>query len=531
MSMIVSGVSFHYYNQPILFQNISLSVMSGSKVSFIGNNGVGKSTLLKLIAGKLDAVSGSVQCSSVPYYIPQQIGMMGLSVGRALGVSDKIEALHAIYEGSDDAKSYEILDDDWTIESRCRIALDDWGLSNIELTASMDSLSGGEKVKVFLAGIAIHQPRTMILDEPTNHLDKVSRQKLYEIISNTKATVIIVSHDVTLLNLLDETYELSSNGLKLYGGNYNFYKEQKFIEEQALNQQINTEETALKLARKKAKEVNERQEKRSRQAEKNKGQVIRILRQGLKNRGENTGANLKDRHTELIHQNSLRLSDLRQKQEVRCELKLDFYNTSLYNGKLLVSAIGLNFRYSERDFLWKNAFDVEIRSGERIHLKGDNGTGKTTLMKLLIGELEPSAGKIIKSDFSFVYLDQEYSNVNTSQTVFEQAQQYNCHNLLDHEIKLRLHRTLFPKDMWDKPCCVLSGGEKMRLSLCCLMISNHIPDLIILDEPTNNLDLQSLDILTATIKNYIGTLLVISHDNVFIKEMGITRTIELMMNC
>jgi ATPase subunit of ABC transporter with duplicated ATPase domains len=527
MSIIISGMSFHYYNQPILFQNISLSVMLGRKISVVGNNGIGKSTLLKLIAGKLNVSSRSIQCSYVPYYIPQQINIIGLSVGKALGVSDKIEALHAIYEGSDDPKNYEILDDDWDIESRYRIALDDWSLSGVEMTTPIDTLSGGEKAKVFLAGIAIQKPRTIILDEPTNHLDYTSRQKLYDIISRTKATVIVVSHDVTLLNLLDETYELSPDGLKLYGGNYNFYKEQKSIEEQALNQQINAEETALKLLRRKAKEVSERQEKRSRQAERNKGQVIRILRQGLKNSGENSCAKLKDKHTEIIHQNSQRLSDLRQKQEAKCELNLNFDNTLLYKGKLLVSANRLNFRYSEANYLWKDALDIEIRSRERIHLKGDNGTGKTTLLKLLIGELAPSVGKIIKSNFSFVYLDQEYSSVNTSQHVLEMAQQYNSHNLLDHEIKLRLHRALFSKDMWDKPCNVLSGGEKMRLSLCCLMISNHIPDLIILDEPTNNLDLQSLDILMTTIKNYTGTLLITSHDESFVQEISITRVIEL----
>lgn len=153
--------------------------------------------------------------------------------------------------------------------------------------------------------------------------------------------------------------------------------------------------------------------------------------------------------------------------------------------------------------------------------------GKTTLLKLLIGELVPSVGEVVRSDFSSVYLDQEYSKVNTSQTLLELARTYNCHNLLDHEIKLRLHRALFPKQMWDKSCCVLSGGERMRLYLCCLMISNHIPDLFILDEPTNNLDLSSLDILTYTIKDYQGTLLVISHDKRFVEEIGITKVIEL----
>ncbi len=569
MSIILSGVSFHYANQQPLFESVNLSVATGRKVSVIGNNGTGKSTLLRLIAGELTPSSGSIRCASTPYYIPQQIGITGISVSQALNVSDKIEALHAIYEGSEKYEYYDILADDWDIESRCRTALDDWGLPKVELNTPIDSLSGGEKTKLSLAGMSIHRPSIILLDEPTNHLDYKSRRKLYEFISHSGATVMVVSHEVTLLNLLEDTYELSLKRVKRYGGNYDFYKAQKEIEEQALNQQINAEETALRLARKKAKEVNERQEKRSRQGEKNKDQVPRIMRKTLKDSRENTGARLKDKHTAIIEQNRQKLADLRQKQNVACELKLDFENTLLHNGKVLISAHRINFRYdtgvhlqenslniklkedndntaignitnqceerihakedgvTAKALLWKNPLDIEIRSGERIHLKGDNGSGKTTLLKLLIGELPPSTGEIIKADFSFVYLDQEYSKVKTSRTLLELAQTYNHRSLPDHELKLRLHRALFPKEMWDEPCHVLSGGERMRLYLCCLMISNQIPDVFILDEPTNNLDLLSLQILTSTIKNYRGTVLIVSHDQQFVEEIGITRVMEL----
>jgi len=170
---------------------------------------------------------------------------------------------------------------------------------------------------------------------------------------------------------------------------------------------------------------------------------------------------------------------------------------------------------------------LEIRSGERIRLTGDNGTGKTTLVRLLTGELEPTAGRIGRADFSYVCLDQQYSRVNTPQSVLELAQSCNHGNLQDHELKLRLHRALFGQQMWDKRCDTLSGGERMRLCLCSLMIANHVPDLFVLDEPTNNLDLSSLAILTRTVRNYRGTLLVVSHDGHFTDQIGITRTVEL----
>jgi ATPase subunit of ABC transporter with duplicated ATPase domains len=526
-SIILSGVSYHYYNQQPLFERVNLSVASGRKVSVIGNNGVGKSTLLKLIAGDLNPSSGSIHCISTPCYIPQQVGITGISMSQALRVSNKIEALHAIYGGSDKHEHYDILSDDWDIESRCEAALTFWGLSDIPLTATIDTLSGGEKTKLFLAAILIHQPAVILLDEPTNHLDYASREKLYQLISDSKASIIVISHDITLLNLLQETYELSPKGLKLYGGNYNFYKTQKSIEEQAINQQIAAEENSLLLARKKAQKVSERQDKRSRQGSKSNYQGPRIMRQKLENSGENSAARIKEKHANIVHQNNQKLNDLRKKQNIVCELKLDFDNALLHNGKQLIVANHINFKYNEKPYLWDSPLEIEIRSGERIHLKGNNGTGKTTLIKLLTGELHPSSGQVIKPASSFIYLDQEYSKVKTSQTLLELANSYNCHNLLEHELKLRLHRALFPIAMWNKPCYVLSGGERMRLYLCCLMISNHIPDLFILDEPTNNLDLLSLDILTSTIKNYKGTLLIVSHDKQFIKEVGITQTVEL----
>lgn len=529
MSIIISDVSYHYSNQQALLEHVSFSVSSNRKVSIIGNNGTGKSTLLKLLAGELMPSFGTIQSASQPYYIPQQIGVTGQSISEALGIDEKINALHAINNGSANHIYYELLEDDWDIESRCRSALEYWGLTDIELTSPIDSLSGGEKSKVFLAGLLIHKPDIILLDEPTNHLDQSSREKLYNYIVNCKATVIVVSHDVTLLNLLDTTYELSEKGIKSYGGNYSFYKGQKEVEEEALAQQISSEEATLCLTRKKAQEVQERQNKRSSQGKKSKqkGGVARIVMNARANLAENSSAKLKEKHAEIIGDKQQNLSELRQRQRINRELKIDFESAQLHKGKLLIEAVNINFAYYDEKVIWEKPLNIEVRSGERIRITGDNGTGKTTLIKLIIGELVPSKGDIKKAVFSYIYLDQQYSQVNKDATILELANEYNSNNLQEHEIKLRLNRALFPKETWDKNCQTLSGGERMRLYLCCLMISNHIPDMFILDEPTNNLDLSSLSILTNTIKSYQGTILVISHDRHFIDEIGITKSIEL----
>ena len=339
--------------------------------------------------------------------------------------------------------------------------------------------------------------------------------------------MVVVSHDITLLNLLETTYELSPLGLKRYGGNYDFYREQKRIERQALEQRIDAAQNALKQARRRAQEIRERQEKRAAQGERKKDQAPRILRKGLKDSGERTASRLRGQHAEIIGRDSEKIAGLRARQQRECLLRIDFDDAQLHDGKLLAEFRGVDFAYPGGRPLWPEPLDAAIRSGERIRLRGGNGAGKTTFVKLLTGELQPTAGEIRRSEFSYVCLDQEYSRLDTPATVLETAQAYNRSHLDDHELKMRLHRALFPAETWDKACDTLSGGERMRLNLCCLMIGNHVPDLFILDEPTNNLDLQSLGILTDTIRSYRGTLLLVTHDSRFAEEVGVTKTIAL----
>ncbi len=529
MSIVVRDLSYSHSNHQPLFTHLNFSVENRQKVSLVGNNGIGKSTLLQVLAGQLQPASGDVRCSSKPYYVPQHSGLLGKTVAEVLEADRKLNALQAILQGSVDPSNYDILSDDWEIETKCASALSYWHLQHVNPDSPMDDLSGGEKTKVYLAGLLIHEPQLVLLDEPTNHLDQTSRQLLYQYLEQSKATCVVVSHDVTLLNLLTATYELSEFGLKLYGGNYSFYKEQKEIEQQALVESIHSEEKSLRTARKKAQEVKQRQERRSNQGEKNrlKKGGARILINALGNSAENTASKLNEKHAEILAQSQEKIAGLKEKKERLKELKIDFDHARLHGGKLLIEASQINFAYPGSKFLWKTPLDFKLYSNDRIRILGDNGAGKTTFVNLLTDTLAPTKGTINRAAFRWVYLDQNYTAVDRDCTVEELAAMHNLQHLEEHEVKLRLNRFLFPENTWDKNCQSLSGGEKMRLSLCCLMLSNQTPDLIVLDEPTNNLDISSLEILTQTIKHYRGSLLVISHDRHFIEEIGITGHIEL----
>jgi ATPase subunit of ABC transporter with duplicated ATPase domains len=322
--------------------------------------------------------------------------------------------------------------------------------------------------------------------------------------------------------------ELNKHGIKIYGGNYDFYKEQKALENNALFSRLEEKQKNLRKAKSTVREAIERQQKRESQGKKNliKTNIAPILAGGRKNNAENTAANMKDVHTGKINAISQELNDLRKEIPDREKMKFGLDPSALHKGKIVVAAKGVNFAYDEKE-IWENTLDFQIISGERIEIKGSNASGKTTLIKMILGLIEPSCGTIFRADNRTVFIDQEYALLNAKLSVYEQAQAFNNSALQESEIKTRLDRFLFSKAFWNKPCAVLSGGEKMRLLLCCLTITTQSPDSIVLDEPTNNLDIQSIEILTDAISGYFGTLIVVSHDQYFLKQITIERSIEL----
>jgi len=529
MSIIGKGVSHIHPDNGILFQDLSFAINKSQKVALIGNNGTGKSTLLRMIAGYIKPSEGEISFSSIPYYVPQHFGQYNqLTIAQALQIDRKIKALHQILNGDTSVDNFTQLDDDWNIEERSLAALSHWELGNMALDQSMDTLSGGEKTKVFLAGLQIYTPEIILMDEPTNHLDIQSRQQLYSFIESTNATLLIVSHDITLLNKLSVVFELSKHKITTYGGNYDFYKEMQELQLNALQTSLNEKEKELRNAKKVARETAERKQRedvRGKKRSERQG-VSRIMMGVLKDNAEKSTARLKDIHQDKMSDLKDDIKQLQNRIPDLQSMKLNFSSSSLHMGKILATAKTINFGYGNKN-LWSNPLTFEIRSGDRLAIKGKNGSGKTTLIKMITGQLQPLTGLFTTAQFKHVYIDQEYSIIQPELTLIEQTEKFNTAKMLDHELKTILNRFLFPYNVWDKKCESLSGGEKMRLVLCCLSAGNQAPDMIILDEPTNNLDIQSNEILTSVIKAFEGTIIAISHDEHFINEIGINQFIYL----
>jgi ATPase subunit of ABC transporter with duplicated ATPase domains len=529
--LILQNIAYAHPNKDLLFDHINLTINKQDKIALIGNNGVGKSTLLNILSGNLQPSSGSVQADSRPYYIPQLFGQFNdYSIAQALRIEDKLTALRAILDGNVTEANLTLLDDDWTIEERCNKALSHWRLDGLDLAQKIGTLSGGQKTKVFLSGISIHEPQIVLLDEPSNHLDSLSRAILYDYIQTTTNTLVVVSHDRTLLNLLNTVYELSKQGITVYGGNYDFYASQKTIEENALSEDLRNKEKAMRKAKEVERESLERQQKLDARGKKKqeKAGLPTISMNTLRNNAEKSTSRMKDVHAEKTDAIAEEINQLRKALPAKDKMKIDFDNSALHKGKILITAKNINYGYNDK-LLWKEPLTFQITSGDRVAIKGVNGSGKTTLIKMILDELQPSFGTLQRADdVKAIYIDQDYSLIDNRLTVYEQAQQFNASHLQEHEVKSRLTHFLFTKVYWDKSCEALSGGEKMRLILCCLTIKSKAPDIIILDEPTNNLDIQNIEILTDAVNEYKGTLIVVSHDTFFLEQIGVEGEIELL---
>lgn len=527
--LVLHDISFTHPGRDPLFRGLSLSIGRHEKVALIGNNGTGKSTLLRIMAGALAPTSGQVVREHVPYYVPQGVGgTQARTVAQALGVAEKLHALHRILAGEVTETHLATLDDDWTLDARCQAALAQWGAGPVDLLHPLEALSGGERTKVQLAGIDVHAPELLLLDEPSNHLDADGRRVLQERVRDHAGALVLVSHDRALLDLCTSVHMLGPSGLTSYGGGYRFYEEQRAVEEQALAEAVRTQEKALRKARQVERDNAERQQKLDARGKRKqeKAGLPTIVMNTFRDQAQRSTARLQGVHADKVSTLAEELRERRAALPDTAWMRFGFGPSALHKGKVLVEATGLNMVRAGRR-LWPTDLDLRIRSGERIAVKGPNGSGKTTLLQLITGAMQPSAGTILRTIAHPVYLDQQYSRIDDEASVVEQAQRAAAAGTEDHVIKTRLDHFLFPPADWDKPGRALSGGERLRLVLCGLTLGEQAPDLLVLDEPTNNLDLHNMGMLEKAVASYDGTLLVVSHDTRFLQEVGVERTIEL----
>lgn len=509
-----------YDGTELIFENVSFHVNKGDRVGLVGTNGAGKSTLLNVLSGELSPDEGS-------FFISQDL-TVGYFRQNDLFTSEKTvyEEMLSIFSGvmkmeeemnEMAAKIAELSADGAHAENEQRVEkmlaeydrmterfkeANGYGykseingvLSSMAFPQSFydkktNSLSGGERTRLALAALLLKKPDILFLDEPTNHLDIGTLKWLEQYLRGYKGTVMIISHDRYFLDhTVTRIFEMGNHHLSVYEGNYTFYAGEKKVR---LAAELKTYEN----------------------------QQAEIKRQ------EDMIRRFKERGTEKLAKRARSREKQLEKVEVmdrpvvmNSRMKIQF-KESTKSGNDTLHAEGLSKSYgtgSERRTLFKNV-EFDIKRGERICIIGPNGTGKTTLLKMIMSQIEPSEGFIkVGHNIHFGYYDQEQSMLSDSFTVIEEMREaYSLYS--DTELRGLLGRFLFKNDDVFKPVSALSGGERARLALLKLMLSGA--NLLVLDEPTNHLDIASKEVFEDALMDFPGTSVIVSHDRYLLNKV------------
>jgi ATPase subunit of ABC transporter with duplicated ATPase domains len=521
-SIALSSLSWSTPEGRPLLSNLDLS-FAAVRTGLVGRNGVGKTTLLKLVSGELEPQSGRVSVNGTVGVLRQAVQVAEReTVADLFGVRDALLLL--LHAEAGEASVDELAHADWTLEARLAAALAKLGLGATADT-KLATLSGGQRTRVGLAALVFSEPDFILLDEPTNNLDREGRRAVIDLLAGWRGGAIVVSHDRELLDTMDAVVELSTLGATRYGGNWSHYRERKALELAAVRHDLADAERRVDEIALRTQETAERKARKDRGGERTRarGDIPRIQLNALKSRAENTsGANA--RTAERMRTQALDdAAAARRKIEVLQPLTVTLPSTGLPASKTVLRLDKVVAGYEKGRPILRE-LSLDIVGPERLAITGPNGSGKTTLLALITGQLEAWSGRLDVLTH-FALLDQRVSLLDPALSIRDNFLRLNP-QADENACRAALARFMFRADAALQIVSTLSGGQMLRAGLACVLGSDP-PPLLILDEPTNHLDIDSIEAVEAGLHAYDGALLVVSHDEAFLQAIGITRRLEL----
>lgn len=494
------------------------------RTGIVGRNGVGKSTLLRLLTGELTPSAGHVSIDGSVAMLRQTVQVeAGESIADLFGATAGLALLRKAEAG--EATADEIAEADWTLEARIEAALAGVGLP-VSPETPLTMLSGGQRTRAALAGAMFAAPDFLLLDEPTNNLDREGREAVRSLLRGWRGGAIIVSHDRELLEEMDAIVELTSLGAARYGGGWSDYRARKEIEQAAADAELAGAEKRIDAAQRQAQAATERQDRRdsrgNRQAA--RGGMPKILLGAMKRRAEETraaGNRLAERRRSDAEE---QLSSARAKIEIVDPLSVGLPSTGLPASRTVLALDQITAGYIEGQPVIRN-LSLTITGPERVALTGPNGSGKSTLLALIAGTLKPWEGEI-RVPVPFALFDQRVSLLDPALSIADNFLARNP-GTTNNQCRAALARFRFRAAAADRIVGTLSGGQMLRAGLACILGAPQPPQLLILDEPGNHLDIESLAAVETGLAAYDGALLVVSHDAAFLNAIGVARTIAL----
>ncbi len=517
-SITCTSLSFTWPDGTTVLDGLDVAFGAG-RTGLVGVNGSGKSTLLKLIAGELTPADGAVRVAGEIGHLPQNVTLdTALRVDEALGIAARRAALHAIEAGDAAEEHFEALGDDWDVEERALATLGELGLGHIGLDRTVGEVSGGESVLLRLAALLLRRPDVLLLDEPTNNLDLYARRRLYAAVEGWPGVMVVVSHDRELLDLVDQIADLRSGEVTWYGGNFSAYEEALAVEQEAAERMVRVAEADLRKQKRELVDAQVKLARRKRYGQKmfEQKREPKIVMGARKRAAQVSAGKHRIMHEEKLSEARDRLDDAVEAVRDDDEIRVDLPYTAVPPGRGVLTLRDLRLAYGARV---DGGFD--LHGPERVALIGRNGAGKTTLLRTIAGELEPVSGEAT-AHVPLRFLPQRLDVLDPELTVAENVARF-APGATNNRVRARLARFLFRGARADQKAATLSGGERFRAALAALMLAEPAPQLLMLDEPTNNLDMASVRQLTTALESYEGALVVASHDLPFLESVGITR--------
>ncbi|MFD9716321.1 ABC-F family ATP-binding cassette domain-containing protein [Streptomyces sp. NPDC059076] len=517
-----SALSFAWPDGTAVFDDFHLSVGPG-RTGLIGLNGSGKSTLLKLIASDLAPTEGTVRTMGEVGYLPQNVVLnTELRVDDVLGIAAKRNALHAIEAGEASEENFTTVGDDWDIEERARATLDQLGLGRIGLDRTLGEVSGGEGVLLRLAALTLARPAVLLLDEPTNNLDLHARRRLYDTVDSWSGVMVVVSHDRELLERVDQIADLREGEVAWYGGNYSAYEEALAAQQEAAERMVRVAEADVQRQKRELAAAQVKLTRRKRYGQKmyDTKREPKIVMGERKRSAQVSAGKHQIMHAGKLAEAKERLDEAVEAVRDDDEIRIELPYTQVHPGRGVLRLTELEPRYGAP---FQGEF--ELRGPERVALVGRNGAGKTTLLRTIAGEVEPVSGQA-DTEVPLRFLPQRLDVLVDELSVVENVARF-APAATNNRIRAQLARFLFRGARADQLAGTLSGGERFRATLAALLLAEPAPQLLMLDEPTNNLDMASVRRLTAALDAYEGALIVASHDVPFLESIGVTRWLLL----
>ncbi|MEX7605873.1 ABC-F family ATP-binding cassette domain-containing protein [Enterobacter asburiae] len=516
-SFILHQVTCQFPTGDTLFGPLNLT-LEPSLCALVGRNGSGKTRLLRLLAGLDEPASGHIERFGSHAWVAQQhVISPQTTLAELLGYDAIFAARKRIDSGDYQPDDLELLDGRWDVAERLSEAFINAQLPPFDPDKPAGELSGGERIRALLCGAFTAEADFMLLDEPTNHLDRQGRAWFYDQLHRFQGGVLVASHDRELLEQVPRILELSASGLRSYGGNYADYQTQRDAEQQAARAALEHAATERKRTRVRMQKEHDDSQRRSAKTLRTVDTLNIASFERVKYKGaakERIGS-WKKQHSEQNEALNAAVNKARERVEEDNPVMFTLPGSQIPEGKQVLVLEDLVLPHVPVPPL-----NLRMDGPMRVALKGPNGCGKSTLLKTLLGEIAPRSGTC-RVSVSCAYLDQHLSRLDLSQSVMTHLNL--SHTPLEEGVlRTRLAQLQLGADKVTLPLAELSGGERLKAALACVLWRAEATQLLLLDEPTNHLDLASVQAIEAALAGFPGALLVVSHDEAFLRGLTLT---------